>query len=285
MKKWNLIVDVARCENCNNCFLAVKDEYCGNEFPGYSAEQPLHGHRWINIRRRERGSGSLMDVAYLPTMCNQCENAPCIEAAKNGAVYKREDGIVMIDPVKAKGQDHLMDACPHGHIWWNEDLKLPQKWYFDAHLLDSGWKEPRCTRVCPTGCLTAVYVEDKEMQGRCQREKLEALRPKLNLKPHVWYKNLYRFRDEFIAGSVVASIDGQTDCVAEAHVTLLKDGKPTGSGRTDFFGDFKIDGLPTDSGDYLLQINAKGFSEQRLEVKLGQSVNLGVIALPGPEGQ
>lgn len=283
--KWNLIVDVALCTNCNNCFLAVKDEYCGNTFPGYSAEQPLHGHYWIDIKKRERGSGSLMDVAYLPTTCHQCDMAPCIKAAKNNAVYKRDDGIVMIDPVKSKGQKQLINACPYGCIWWNEELELPQKWCFDAHLLDNGWKEPRITRVCATGALKAVYVEDEEMQGLCQREKLEPLRPELNLMPHVWYKNLYRFRDECIAGSVVAFIDGQTDCVAEAHVTLLKDGKPMGSERTDFFGDFKIDGLPTDSGDYLLQINAKGFSEQTLTVTLGRSVNLGVISLTRPQGQ
>ena len=30
-KKWNLIVDVARCDNCRLCFLAVKDEYIGND--------------------------------------------------------------------------------------------------------------------------------------------------------------------------------------------------------------------------------------------------------------
>ena len=32
-EKWNLIVDVARCDNCRNCFLATKDEHIGNDFP------------------------------------------------------------------------------------------------------------------------------------------------------------------------------------------------------------------------------------------------------------
>ena len=48
MKKWNLVIDVAKCTNCNNCFLADKDEYVGNDFPGYAAPQPRHGHRWRN---------------------------------------------------------------------------------------------------------------------------------------------------------------------------------------------------------------------------------------------
>jgi len=53
-EKWHLIIDVERCENCNNCFLACKDEFTDNRFEGYSAPQPRHGHRWINIRKKER---------------------------------------------------------------------------------------------------------------------------------------------------------------------------------------------------------------------------------------
>jgi hypothetical protein len=55
-KKWNLIVDIARCNNCRVCFIAVKDEHIGNDFPGYAAAQPAQGHNWLDIRRKERGS-------------------------------------------------------------------------------------------------------------------------------------------------------------------------------------------------------------------------------------
>ena len=87
--KWNLIVDVANCTNCNNCTLAVQDEHVGNSFPGYAAEMPKHGHRWIDIRRRERGQGTMTDVAYLPTMCQHCDDAPCMAAAKDDAMKLR----------------------------------------------------------------------------------------------------------------------------------------------------------------------------------------------------
>jgi len=55
MKKWNLIIDVALCHDCNNCFLADKDEFVGNDFPPYSVAQPWAGQRWMNIERKERG--------------------------------------------------------------------------------------------------------------------------------------------------------------------------------------------------------------------------------------
>jgi Fe-S-cluster-containing dehydrogenase component len=57
MKKWNMIVDVAMCTNCNLCTLANQDEHVDNEFPGYAAAMPRHAHRWIDIKARERGEG------------------------------------------------------------------------------------------------------------------------------------------------------------------------------------------------------------------------------------
>ena len=176
-RKWNLIVDVANCTNCNLCTLANQDEHVGNDFAGYSAPMPRHGHRWIDIKSPERGSGPVMDVEYLPVMCQPCDDAPCMKAAKNGAVTKRPDGIVHIDPVKAKGQKAIAEACPYGAVRWNEELQLPQHWFFDAHLIDRGWKEPRCTQVCATGALKAIKVTDEEMAAIKSREGLRDLRP------------------------------------------------------------------------------------------------------------
>src|SRR6516162_9537901 len=88
MKKWNMIIDVAECTNCNLCTLATMDEYVGNDWPGYSKPMPKHGHRWINILQKERGQVPMIDIAYVPTMCNHCDDAPCIKAAKGDAITK-----------------------------------------------------------------------------------------------------------------------------------------------------------------------------------------------------
>ena len=200
MSKWNLIVDVANCTNCQACVLATHDEHVGNAFPGYAEEMPKHGHRWIEIKKRERGSGPMVDVAYLPVMCQHCDDAPCMKAAENGAVTKRSDGIVLIDPEKAKGQKQLVDACPYGAIWWNEEKQVPQAWFFDAHLLDEGWAEPRAVTGCAPGALKALKADDAEMAKMAAAEGLEELRPDLETRPHVWYKNLHRFAKAFIGG-------------------------------------------------------------------------------------
>jgi len=248
--KWNLIVDVANCTNCNNCTLAVQDEHVGNSFAGYAAEMPKHGHRWIDIKRRERGQGTMTDVAYLPTMCQHCDDAPCIAAAKDDAIKKRADGIVVIDPDKSKGQKQIVDACPYGAIFWNDELDIPQHWIFDAHLLDAGWTEPRCVDVCPTGALRSLKVDDGAMQKVSQEEGLEPLRPDLDTKPRVHYKNLWRYAKCFVGGTVSSERDGLVDCVEGARVVLSQDGKPVAETTTDGYGDFKFDQLDADSGAY-----------------------------------
>jgi len=279
VSKWNLIVDVAKCTNCNLCTLSNQDEHVGNEFEGYSAPMPRHNHRWFDIRCNERGSGPVLDVVYLPVMCQHCDDAPCIKAAVNGAVTKRDDGIVLIDPVKAKGQKAIADACPYGAVKWNEDLQLPQAWYFDAHLLDNGWTEPRCTQVCATGALKAVKVTDQEMSEIKAREGLEDLQPELGTKPRVHYKNLRRFTHEFIGGTIINTVNGVTDCVANARVRVESGGNVVGAAVTDAYGEFKVEGLAPGSGSYGVVVEADGCAPKRLEVELGKSVYIGRIDL------
>ncbi|NQV55091.1 MAG: oxidoreductase [Rhodospirillales bacterium] len=279
MKKWNLVVDVARCHNSQNCFLSVVDEYAGNEYPGYTAEMPLHGHRWIDILRNERGQAPMVDVAYLPTMCNHCDDAPCMAAAENDAITKRADGIVMIDPEKSKGQKHLVNACPYGAIWWNEELEVPQAWNFDAHLLDRGWKEPRCVQACPTGALRSYLIEDTDMAARVERDSLEVLHPEHGAHPRVYYRNLGQFTKCFIGGSVAGDIAGVEECLSGAVAVLRKGAEKIAEIETDAFGDFKFDFLDADSGEYSVEIMHADFSSTTLNVELAASVYMGLIKL------
>lgn len=268
MDKWNLIIDVAGCENCNNCVLAAKDELVGNDFPGYSAPHAPQGRGVIHIERTVRGAAPLVDAAYVPKMCNHCDDAPCVKAGDDGAVRKRDDGIVIIDPIKAKGRRDLVDACPYGAIVWNEQLHLPQNWFFDAHLLDGGAGAPRCVGVCPTQAMEAVKLSDDAMAQRAKAEGLRALKPELRTKPRVYYRNLHRADHCFIAGSVTATVGGRVECLDSAEVVLLRSGTQVASTCTDAFGDFKFDALPPNSGTYLVRIShpVHGQSERSAHV-------------------
>lgn len=279
--KWNMIVDVAPCNNCRACFLAVKDEHIGNEFPGYAAPQPAQGHNWLEIQRKERGRLPLVEAHFMPVMCNHCDDAPCMKAARDGAVRKRADGIVIIDPEKAKGQKQIVEACPYGAISWNEERQLPQAWIFDAHLLDNGWKHTRLEQCCPTGVFEAVKLEDAEMQKLAAEEHLEVLQPELGTKPRVYYRNLHLMTHCFVGGTVVKHVGGVEECAPGAEVVVRQDGKEVGRATSDTFGEWKVDRLPPGSGTY--QVEATGpegrFSRQ---FELGaESLYLGVMPLAG----
>lgn len=279
MAKWNMIVDISRCHNCRNCFLATKDEHIGNDFPGYAAAQPVGQHNWVDIVRTERGRYPISEANFVPVMCNHCDDAPCMKAAKNDAVKKREDGIVIIDPERAKGQKQIVDACPYGAIFWNEEEQLPQSWIFDAHLLDEGWTQTRIEQSCPTNVFKSVKVEDAEMQRLVQTEELEVLQPELGTKPRVYYKNLHLHNKCFISGTVVMKVDGVEECAENVDVTLSQDGKQIGRAKTDTFGEFKIDKLAKGSGSYTVEVSGRGGSAKVDTTLEDSSVYLGVLEL------
>lgn len=278
-KKWNLIVDIARCNNCRVCFLAVKDEHIGNDFPGYAAAQPAQGHNWLEIKRHERGHLPIVDAHFMPVMCNHCDEAPCRKAATNGAVRKRDDGIVIIDPEKAKGQKQIVEACPYGAVSWNEEKQLPQAWIFDAHLLDDGWTQTRAEQGCPTAVFRSVKVEDAEMARLARDEGLEVLQPELGTRPRIYYKNLHLFTKCFVGGTVVLDVNGVEECAANAEVVVSRGGREVGRATTDAFGEFRIDHLDPNSGPYDLQATG-GTGKASLQFSVGtESPYLGALRL------
>lgn len=280
MKEPFLVIDVARCENCNNCFLACKDEHVGNDWPGYAAPQPNAGPSWIRMKARERGEYPMIDVAYLPVPCMHCADPPCSKAARDNAVYKRPDGIVMIDPLKAKGQKQVVDACPYDAIVWNEEAEAPQKCTMCAHLLDKGWKKTRCVQSCPTGTLSMLLLEPAEMEALAAAQGLETLSPEKKTGPRVYYKNLFRYTRSFIGGSVATRIDDREECVEGAVVSLVREGNEgKATQATDAFGDFRFDGLARDGATYTVRIEHAGYEPQTLVVDSRKTTYVGTVFL------
>ena len=183
--KYGIAIDSARCMACYACFMACKDEHCGWDTT-VSKAQPHMGQFWMNIKEWERGDNERrIKTATVPTPCSHCDHPACMAAAKDGAVYKREDGIVIIDPVKAKGQRQIVDACPVGAVYWNEEEQIPQKCTMCAHLLDDPdypGKEPRCVEACPNQALIFGDLDDRRRgRGGHRRPRQSHLRVRYRL--------------------------------------------------------------------------------------------------------
>jgi Fe-S-cluster-containing dehydrogenase component len=274
MAKWGMVIDITKCNACYSCFIACKDEYWENDYPPYSAAQPRHGQFWMNLVKKERGACPWVKVAYIPVPCMQCDNAPCAKVAKNRAIYKRPDGIVIIDPKKAVGQKQIVDACPYHAIFWNEETQLPQKCTFCVQRLEAG-KIPKCVQVCPSEALVFGDLDDpkSDISRIVASKKAEALDPGRKTKPRVYYLGLPKL---FIAGSVVfGDVD---DCAEGVSVTLTKQsGGISAKTSTNNFGDFEFDGLG--AGRYSAKLECKGYKAKTVNVDLKTDKHLGVVKL------
>ncbi len=274
MTRYGMVIDITKCNGCYNCFLACRDEHCGNDFRPYSISQPQTGHYWMRLVEKERGQFPRVKVAYQPIPCYHCEEATCVQAAPDGSVYMREDGIVVIDPERAVGQRHLVDSCPYQVIFWNDEARVPQKCTLCAHLLDQGWKEPRCVEACPTGALIFGDLDDPESEVAklVASGKTEVPRPEYGLKEKVSYIGLPK---RFIAGAVVF---GDTDkCGEGAEVTLEGDGVKRVA-VADSYGDFEFEDL-TPNGRFTITVKATGYEPCELPVRTAQDVYLGDIVM------
>ncbi len=274
MTRYGMVVNIARCIGCYNCFITCKDEHCGNDHLPYAAAQPMTGHTWMRVVETERGRFPKLKVDYTAIPCMHCDDPPCVAAARDGAAYLRDDGIVLIDPAKAAGQHELVRSCPYRVIYWNEEAQVPQKCTLCAHLLDAGWKEPRCVEACPTGALVFGDLDDpaSEVSRLLVSGTTEVLHPEYGLSEKVRYLGLPK---SFVAGAVVF---GDTDeCAVGVNITLEgPDGKTTAA--TDAYGDFEFEGLPADTA-FTVTLSSPGYQEKAIGVKTNISVYLGDVVL------
>ncbi|MBW1768170.1 MAG: carboxypeptidase regulatory-like domain-containing protein [Deltaproteobacteria bacterium] len=241
-----MVIDINRCNGCYNCQVACKDEHVTNDWTPIAKPQPNTGQFWMKVTDVVQGTVPKVRVRYMHDICQHCDDAPCIKACVTKAIYKREDGIVITD------------------------LNIAQKCTFCAHLLDDGWKEPRCVDACPTDALR--FGEEEDLREYIDGSEL--LHPEYNARPRVYYKGL--LNKFFIAGEVY---DPQKDeCLEGCAVTLTNADGLKAHLKTDNFGDFWFE--RQDPGVYSLLIENSGYLPREInDIDASKDINVGDIEL------
>lgn len=157
MKRYTLKVDTKRCIGCQACEIACKQEF----------NLPV-GPRWIKVDKvGPRYNGDKLEMEFVPFFCTHCDDPECIEACPEGAIYKRPDGIVLVEKSKCTGCKLCIEACPTKAPQFNPEEGVVGFCTLCSHRIDENL-EPVCKLVCPAKC---IYFGDiKEVDKIIQSE-------------------------------------------------------------------------------------------------------------------
>ena len=256
------LIDLKKCTGCYDCQIGCKDEHCGNTWKPYAESQPEIGQFWMNVKQQERGARPHVMVSYIPVLGGQNEE---IRKYAPEVLMEREDGLIVIDPEKAKGREDIAEKFDG--VYWNAELNIPQACTGCAHLVDdpdSPIRTPRCVDNCPVGAIQFGEADELDLEGA------ELLDETWGETGHVWYKNLPK---KFIAGTVFTPED--EEIVEGAKVTATGEAG-TYETETNSWGDFWLRGLA--DGVYTVTIEKDGKKVELTADATAKDVGLGDIA-------
>lgn len=104
--QWVMVIDMRRCDGCGTC-----TEGC------QAAHHLPKDHEWIKVTKKTTKSGQEF---YMPRLCMQCENAPCLRVCPVAATFKDPEGVNLIDQDRCIGCRMCMAACPYGARYFND---------------------------------------------------------------------------------------------------------------------------------------------------------------------
>ena len=175
--RWLKVLDQTKCIGCHACTTACKSEN----------EVPLGVTRTF-VKSADVGVFPQVRRTFQVTRCNQCTDAPCVNACPTGSMFKRDDGIVDFDKEICIGCKACMAACPYDAIFINPEDHSAEKCNMCAHRLDVGL-EPACVTVCPTEAILVGDLNDPESEVAkiVQRKPVQVRRPEKETGPGVFY--------------------------------------------------------------------------------------------------
>ncbi len=126
---------------------------------------------------------------YLPRLCNHCSRPSCVEACPEGAMFKRDDGLVLRDESLCKGRQVCSRACPYKKVYFNAMRNVSQHCIGCFPRIEQG-VAPACVRQCPgRGAFVGFLDDPKSLVHRFVEDWKVAvpLHPEYGTHPNVYY--------------------------------------------------------------------------------------------------
>jgi molybdopterin-containing oxidoreductase family membrane subunit len=172
LRRWAMVIDLRYCDGCQSI---GKPPQCTQAcIQGHYVPRPM---QWIEVYEAPLPGGG---TQFLPTPCQQCQNAPCVNVCPVAATFSTPEGVVLIDQHRCIGCRLCMEACPYDRRFfvWGDPPIPPQatlanynaehqtraikgtvmKCDFCPDLARAG-SLPFCAQACPNN---ALYYGDLE---------------------------------------------------------------------------------------------------------------------------
>lgn len=178
---------VMRQNLCVDCELCMQACVATNNVPSY-------GWRTIILEREKRLATSTERI-FMPVLCNQCNEPPCVRVCPTTATFKdKETGIVKMIDKRCIGCKTCMAACPYNARYFNEEIRAVDKCDFCwESRLSKGMKDTACVEACPAEVRIFGDLSDPESAVSKLVHRPETtvwvLRPETGALPNVFYMN------------------------------------------------------------------------------------------------
>jgi len=139
-KNLAMVIVGDRCIGCDACYVSCKTDW---DVP---AMKEAFRTKVFEVESEDIHGNPT--IGFLPTLCNHCDNAPCVDVCPTGASFKRdEDGIVLVEPDMCIGCKACMVACPYDARYYNEEEQTVDKCTFCLPRISNGL-DPACVTTC-----------------------------------------------------------------------------------------------------------------------------------------
>ena len=177
-KRLAMVIDLQRCTGCGGCCISCKSE-----------NNVQRGNAWAGRKIKTVGKFPNVRFEFIPTLCNHCENAPCVKGCPTGAMHKGYGDITMHTPEKCIGCRTCMAMCTYDVISRHYENPHPQ-WRSDETLIKGCTSSPREVTKKVKGNVIPYYNDAKEEPTKDSGLRYKGIVEKCTLCDHRVKKGL-----------------------------------------------------------------------------------------------
>ncbi len=177
-KRIAMVIDLHRCTGCGGCIISCKSE-----------NNVQRGIAWASRKIKTVGKFPNVRFEFIPTLCNHCENAPCVKSCPTGAMHKGYGNITMHTPKKCIGCQTCMAMCPYGVIS-RHHAPPHSHWRSDDALIKGCTSSPKEVTQKVKGNVIPYYNDAREESTKGSGLRYKGIIEKCTLCDHRVTKGL-----------------------------------------------------------------------------------------------